>query len=191
MADLAPKAGTLLALRGEDSRVSDETTSTKGGDPSLSTMMTHDADMSSQKNQSETEKEDGSAEAAPTPCPPGPPHPPSDLPLAKRVLLVAITMFVIVLGAGGQQGLNIALPSMQKDLDIPQNDLQWIASAYGLASGCLVPLSGRLADVHGRKVCFILGIGWNAVWTLVGSFLHNRIGVIVTRALAGMGASMG
>lgn len=123
------------------------------------------------------------------PGPGGPP--PQSLPLPRRVLLVAITMFVIILGAGGQQGLNIALPSMQEDLGIAQNDLQWISSAYGLASGCLVPLSGRLADVYGRKMCFMLGIGWNALWTLVGSFLNNRIGVIVTRALAGMGASMG
>jgi MFS family permease len=107
------------------------------------------------------------------------------------VLLVAIAMFVIVLGAGGQQGLNIALPALQAELGIPQNDLQWVASAYGLASGCLVPLSGRLADIYGRKTCFIIGIGWYAVWNLVGSFLHDRIGFIVTRALAGMGASMG
>lgn len=121
--------------------------------------------------------------------PPGPPPP--ELPLARRVLLVACTMLVIVLGAGGQQGLNIALPSMQEELGIKQNDLQWISSAYGLASGCLVPLNGRLADVFGRKMCFIIGISWYALWNLVGSFLHNRIGVIVTRALAGMGASMG
>jgi MFS family permease len=100
-------------------------------------------------------------------------------------------MFVIVLGAGGQQGLNIALPSMQQDLNSAQNDLQWISSAYGLASGCLVPLSGRIADVFGRKLCFIIGIGWYAVFNLIGSFLDNRIAVIVTRALAGMGASMG
>jgi MFS family permease len=80
---------------------------------------------------------------------------------------------------------------MQQDLNIAQNDLQWISSAYGLASGCLVPLSGRIADVFGRKLCFIIGIGWYAVFNLIGSFLDNRIAVIVTRALAGMGASMG
>ncbi|BEJ12831.1 hypothetical protein CspHIS471_0300050 [Cutaneotrichosporon sp. HIS471] len=123
------------------------------------------------------------------PCGPGRP-PPVELPLSRRVLLVAITMFVIVLGAGGQQGLNIALPSMQKDLDVAQNDLQWISSAYGLASGCLVPLSGRIADVYGRKLCFIIGIGWYSVFNLIGSFLNHRIAVIVTRALTGIGASM-
>ncbi|GMK57862.1 hypothetical protein CspeluHIS016_0406960 [Cutaneotrichosporon spelunceum] len=126
-----------------------------------------------------------------SPAPAGPTAPPVELPLSRRVLLVAITMFVIVIGAGGQQGLNIALPDMQRDLNIAQNDLQWISSAYGLASGCLVPLSGRLADVYGRKLCFIIGIGWFSTFNLIGSFLNHRIAVIVTRALAGMGASMG
>jgi MFS family permease len=37
-----------------------------------------------------------------------------------------------------------------------EHDLQWIAAAYSLTNGCFLLLSGRLADVHGRKKMFLV-----------------------------------
>jgi len=116
---------------------------------------------------------------------------PNELSASKRFTLVAIVTFTVAMSSAGLQGLNIALPTIQNELGISETNLQWVSSAYSLTFGCFLLLSGRLADVYGRKRCFCLGISWYAVWTLVGGFLHSGPGFIVTRALAGMGASMG
>jgi hypothetical protein len=97
----------------------------------------------------------------------------------------------MTLSPAAQQGLNIALPIIQEELGILESNLQWISSAYALTNGCFLLLAGRLADAYGRKKCFIVGLGWYAIWCLVGSFMHSGAALIVTRALAGIGAAMG
>ncbi|WWC61212.1 uncharacterized protein I303_103792 [Kwoniella dejecticola CBS 10117] len=113
-------------------------------------------------------------------------------PLSKtRLFLVAATVtFTMCMSAAGGQTLNIGLPTIQTDLKMTDSDLQWIASAYALTNGCFLLLSGRLADVHGRKLVFVTGVLWYALWTLIGGFMKNGAGLVVTRALAGCGAAM-
>jgi len=94
------------------------------------------------------------------------------------------------MSAGGNMALNIALPTIQTDLNMLETDLQWLSSAYSLTSGCFLLLSGRMADVHGRKLVFICGLSWYAVWSLVGGFMRTGAGLIIARALAGSGAAM-
>ncbi|WWC69544.1 uncharacterized protein I206_103486 [Kwoniella pini CBS 10737] len=108
-----------------------------------------------------------------------------------QLFFVAATVtFTMCNSAAGGQTLNIGLPTIQKDLKMIDSDLQWIASAYALTNGCFLLLSGRLADVHGRKLVFITGVLWYALWTLIGGFMKNGAGLVVTRALAGCGAAM-
>jgi len=94
------------------------------------------------------------------------------------------------MSSGGSMSLNIALPTIQSDLNMSESDLQWIASAYTLTSGCFLLLSGRMADVHGRKLVFICGLIWYAIWSLAGGFMKDGAGLVVTRALAGSGGAM-
>lgn len=86
--------------------------------------------------------------------------------------------------------MTISLPTIGLELDMPQDSLEWITAAYSLTYGCFLLLSGRLADVHGRKLVFLCGLSWFALWHLVGGFLNNGPGLVVTRALAGSGAAM-
>ncbi|WRT67059.1 uncharacterized protein IL334_004025 [Kwoniella shivajii] len=113
-------------------------------------------------------------------------------PLSElRLFLVAATVtFSMIMSAAGSQTLNIALPRIQIDLGINDSDLQWVASAYSLTNGCFLLLSGRLADIHGRKLVFLCGVMWYALWTLIGGFMKSGVGLIVARALAGIGAAM-
>ncbi|RSH91274.1 hypothetical protein EHS25_009573 [Saitozyma podzolica] len=94
------------------------------------------------------------------------------------------------MSAAGGSTLNIALPTIQTELNIRETDLQWITSAYNLTNGCFLLLSGRVADIYGRKLVFLCGIMWVGIWTLVGSFMHSGVGLIVSRAMAGCGAAM-
>ena len=65
-----------------------------------------------------------------------------------------------------------------------------VANAMGLLDGTFLLLSGRLADIHGRKLVFLVGTAWYTLWTLVGGWMKTGAGLVVTRALAGSGASM-
>ncbi|OCF35415.1 efflux protein [Kwoniella heveanensis BCC8398] len=119
-----------------------------------------------------------------------PPLAAQPLTRARLFLVAAVVTFTMCMSAAGSQALNIALPTIQEDLQMIESDLQWIASAYSLTNGCFLLLSGRLADVHGRKLVFITGVFWYALWTLIGGFMKNGAGLVVARALAGCGAAM-
>ena len=53
--------------------------------------------------------------------------------------------------------MNIALPSAQRALDFSTADRQWVVTAYTLAFGSLLLPGGRLSDLLGRKVTFLIG----------------------------------
>ena len=125
-----------------------------------------------------------------SPQPSAPPPREKALSTARLVLVTAIVTCTMCMNAGGSMSLNIALPAIQTDLNMLETDLQWVASAYTLTSGCLLLLSGRMADVHGRKLVFICGLVWYAIWCLVAGFMNTGAGLVVTRALAGSGAAM-
>ena len=54
--------------------------------------------------------------------------------------------------------VNVALPSIQKDLHFSQGDLQWVLSAYALTFGGFLLLGGRAADLLGRRRVFMAGV---------------------------------
>jgi EmrB/QacA subfamily drug resistance transporter len=104
---------------------------------------------------------------------------------SRRWLILAvigIAQLMVVLDA---TIVNIALPSAQKALAFSDANRQWIVTAYSLAFGSLLPLGGRLADLFGRKVVFLIGtIGFAVASALAGA--ASSFGVLVTgRALQG------
>ncbi|WVQ71574.1 hypothetical protein IAR50_001114 [Cryptococcus sp. DSM 104548] len=119
-----------------------------------------------------------------------PEAPPPRLSSARLFGIAAIVTFTMCMSSAGQQSLNIALPTIQDDMDMTESNLQWVNSAYSLTNGCFLLLSGRLADVRGRKLLFMIGVVWYAIWTLIGGFMTNGAALVVTRALAGCGAAM-
>ncbi|TKA81998.1 hypothetical protein B0A55_01719 [Friedmanniomyces simplex] len=77
-----------------------------------------------------------------------------------------------------------------RDLHIPAARQQWIVSAYSLAFGCFLMLWGRLADVYGKRLVFILGSAWVCIVTLVCPFIPHEIGFDIFRGLQGLGAAV-
>src|ERR671923_2264221 len=55
--------------------------------------------------------------------------------------------------------VNVALPSIQRDLGFSQAGLAWVVNAYLIAFGGLLLLAGRLGDLVGRKRVFLIGLG--------------------------------
>src|SRR5580698_11518696 len=69
--------------------------------------------------------------------------------------------------------MNVALPSAQRALNFSTADRQWVVTAYGLAFGSLLLLGGRLADLLGRKVTFLIGlIGFAGVSAIGGASVN-------------------
>jgi EmrB/QacA subfamily drug resistance transporter len=81
--------------------------------------------------------------------------------------------------------MNIALPSAQRALDFTTADRQWVVTAYTLAFGSLLLLGGRLADLLGRKVTFMIGLLGFAGVSAIGGASVNFTMLISARACQG------
>ncbi|HWI75193.1 MAG TPA: MFS transporter [Baekduia sp.] len=101
--------------------------------------------------------------------------------------LLATAQFVIVLDASI---VNVALPSIGKDLDFSQDNLSWVVNAYTLIFGGFLLLGGRLADLLGRRRLFMAGLILFAVASLAGGFAQSEMWLIIARAVQGLGAAM-
>src|SRR5215468_2838969 len=71
------------------------------------------------------------------------------------LVLICIAQFMVILDA---TIVNVALPSIQKDLNLSEGNLQWIVNAYTLVFGGFLLLGGRAGDLIGRKRIFLVGL---------------------------------
>jgi EmrB/QacA subfamily drug resistance transporter len=86
--------------------------------------------------------------------------------------------------------VNVALPTIQVDLDFSAKNLQWVVSAYALTFGGLLLLGGRTADLLGRRRVFVAGIGLFSVASLLAGLAWSDGILIFARALQGVGAAV-
>jgi EmrB/QacA subfamily drug resistance transporter len=100
--------------------------------------------------------------------------------------LLCAVQFMVVLDIAI---VNVALPSIQKDLHFSQENLQWVISAYALVFGGLLLLGGRLADIIGRKRVFMVGLIVFSVGSLLCGLAWSEASLIASRALQGLGAA--
>lgn len=107
----------------------------------------------------------------------------------RAMALVATVTGASFLNTLSGQAVVIILPTIGRDLDIPDARQQWIVSAYNLAFGCFLLLWGRIADLYGKRTIFVLGSAWVAVCTAVNPVLPNEIAFDLFRALQGLGAA--
>src|SRR5215210_7747226 len=84
----------------------------------------------------------------------------SDRDRWTALVVLCAGMLMIILD---QTIVNVALPSIQADLDFSQSGLAWVVNAYLIAFGGLLLLAGRLGDLVGRRRLFLTGL---AVFTL-------------------------
>ncbi|KAF9959216.1 hypothetical protein BGZ70_008927 [Mortierella alpina] len=83
----------------------------------------------------------------------------------------------------------VALLPIAKDLQFKVPEMLWILNAYTIAFAGLLLVSGRLGDLFGHRLMFMLGLFWFSTWSLVVSFATSPIMFIIARALQGMGAA--
>src|SRR5213083_1529203 len=82
--------------------------------------------------------------------------------------------------------VNVALPSIETDLNVTETTVQWVLIAYSITFGGFLLLGGRMADLLGRKRIFIVGLVLFTIASLVCG-LASSAGVLITaRALQGI-----
>jgi EmrB/QacA subfamily drug resistance transporter len=86
--------------------------------------------------------------------------------------------------------VNVALPSIQSDLDFSQSSLAWVVNAYLIAFGGLLLLAGRLGDLIGRKRIFLAGLTVFTLASLLCGAAQTQEMLIGARFLQGIGGAM-
>ena len=107
----------------------------------------------------------------------------------KWLTLAAVSfgLFMIMLD---NTVVNVALPSIQRDLGATLSELQWIVTGYALAFASLMLIGGKVADAYGRRRIFVIGI---VVFTLASLFCGLATSsemLIVARIFQGAGAAL-
>ena len=87
------------------------------------------------------------------------------------MILLSVAQFMVILDA---TVVNVALPSIARSLGLAAGNLQWVVTAYVLASGGLVLLGGRAADVAGRRRVFLAGLTVFTVASLASGLAPPR-----------------
>src|ERR1700726_226353 len=100
--------------------------------------------------------------------------------LCTGMLMIVLDMTVV----------NVALPSIQKDLGFSQSGLAWVVNAYLIAFGGLLLLAGRLGDLIGRRRIFLAGIALFTSASLVCGLAQSATWLVAARFLQGVGGAM-
>ena len=107
----------------------------------------------------------------------------------KRIVLAVAALGTFLVGFTGSS-INIALPSIGRELKMDAVLLGWVATSYILASATLLLPFGRLADIRGRKRIFIYGIITYTIASLLLSFVPSASALISLRVVQGVGSAM-
>ena len=100
---------------------------------------------------------------------------------------VAFGLFMIMLD---NTVVNVALPSIGRDLHVQTSSLEWVVTAYALTFAALLITGGKLGDLMGRRRIFVIGI---AIFTLssLACGLATTSGILIgARAVQGVGAAL-
>ncbi|GJC80484.1 efflux pump terJ [Colletotrichum liriopes] len=113
----------------------------------------------------------------------------SGMSKARSIALVTTVSGASFMNTLSVQAVVIILPTIGRDIGIPESRLQWIVSAYSLTFGCFLLLWGRIADIYDKRIIFIAGTAWLAIMTLANPFIPNEIAFNLFRGLQGLGAA--
>jgi len=103
------------------------------------------------------------------------------------LMFLALGVAMIILDA---TVVNVAIPTMVKDLGLSTADAEWVTAAYALTFASLLILAGRLADRFGRRLMFVLGVIVFISASVLVAASDTSGTLIAARALQGVGGAM-
>ncbi len=104
----------------------------------------------------------------------------------QLLALLCSVYFMVILDAAI---VRVAIPSIERDLGMSPDGLQWVANAYMLTFGALLLLGGRMADLLGRRRLFLGGLALFTLASLLCGLAPSGSALIAARAVQGLGAA--
>jgi EmrB/QacA subfamily drug resistance transporter len=86
--------------------------------------------------------------------------------------------------------VNVALPSIQRDLEASISQLEWVINGYTLTFAVLIATGGRLGDIFGRRLTFLVGVVIFAITSATAGLAQDPAMLIGSRAIQGIGAAL-
>src|SRR5262245_20377957 len=114
----------------------------------------------------------------------------SFLATRRGKLVLALLASVAFLDFVDASIVNVALPTIRRDLGFSQQDLQWVPSAHLLTYGGFMLLGGRAADLLGRRRVLVAGVAVIGISSLIGGLAQSSGVLIAARLSQGLGAAM-
>ncbi|HXD82484.1 MAG TPA: MFS transporter [Candidatus Acidoferrum sp.] len=107
--------------------------------------------------------------------------------LNVALVVIALAQLMVVLDVAI---VNVALPSIQRELHFAAADLEWVVNAYAIAFGGLLLLGGRTGDLFGRRRMFVIGALMFTAGSFAGGIANTSTFLIAARAAQGVGAAV-
>jgi EmrB/QacA subfamily drug resistance transporter len=111
------------------------------------------------------------------------------LPRKQVVLTMAGVLLAMFLGSLDQTIVSAAMPRIVADLS-GFSQYAWVTTAYIIASAVVIPITGKLTDMYGRKPFYIAGLVIFTLASVLSGFSQNMLQLILFRGLQGIGAGI-
>jgi EmrB/QacA subfamily drug resistance transporter len=117
-------------------------------------------------------------------------HQPVALGTPQGRWVVVVTVLASGMAFLDATAVQVALPSIGRELDATLSGLQWTVTGYTLTLAALILLGGSLGDRYGRRRVFLIGVVWFAAASLLCGLAQNVEQLVAARALQGVGGAL-
>jgi EmrB/QacA subfamily drug resistance transporter len=107
--------------------------------------------------------------------------------LGLALAVISAAQLMIILDA---TIVNVALPTIHRNLHFSTGNLEWLITAYSLTFGGLLLFGGRTGDLFGKRRMFMIGISIFAISSLLGGLAQSDVWLIITRGFQGVGGAI-
>jgi EmrB/QacA subfamily drug resistance transporter len=108
----------------------------------------------------------------------------------RRWIVLGVMCLSLLLIVMDNTIVNVALPTLQRELDASTTQLQWVVDAYILVFAGLLLTMGSLGDRFGRRGALAIGLAIMGTGSILSAFANDADQLIATRALMGAGGAM-
>ncbi|MCC3766991.1 MFS transporter [Streptomyces sp. UNOC14_S4] len=113
-----------------------------------------------------------------------------DGPYTRRWAALGVLCISLLIIVMANTSLTVAAPDMVEDLGLGSSDLQWVIDGYTVPYAALMLILGAVGDKYSRRGALCLGLFVFGAASVAGSLVDSATGVIVARAVMGIGAAM-
>ncbi|MBM4761301.1 MFS transporter [Bacillus sp. B15-48] len=106
----------------------------------------------------------------------------------EKLITLAVSLGVI-LNPLNTTMITVALPAIQKDFELSATDISWLIASYFIISAIFTPLIGKLSDIYGRKLIFLIGLLLVVVSSILAPLSPNMPVLLAMRGIQAIGTS--